>query len=498
MKVHTDDLHLLLAALPRPLQQAAAALDGEGLLEIVMDLGRLPQARYGNRVVTLAEEPVSADDLQAVSEAVGEFGADNRAGIEGTLHRISAIRNRKGQIVGLTLRVGRAVFGTIDQIRDQIEGGKSLLLLGPPGVGKTTRLREIARVLADEFGKRVVVIDTSNEIGGDGDVPHPAIGSARRMQVAHPSQQHAVMIEAVENHMPEVIVVDEIGTAQEALAARTIAERGVQLIATAHGTTLENLVQNPTLSDLVGGVQTVTLTDEEARLRGTQKTVSERKAPPTFDTVVEIIDRDLLVVHPDAAAAVDALLRGRSPGGIRRSASGEQIEESPEPPPPQVSWSRPARTAGRQTGIYVYALSRDLVERALRDLRLEARTVVRPDRADMVIAQRARADDPRLQRILELTGMPFYTVKKNTTAQIRRLLQDVFNKLPGLDDAAVNAAVLEAEEAAQRVRAEGVPAELSPQPPAVRKLQHKVVVRHQLSAHSQGSEPERRLVIYPD
>lgn len=497
MKVHTDDLHLLLAALPRPLQQAAAALEHEGLLEIVMDLGRLPQARYASRVVTLAEEPVSADDLQAVSEAVGEFGADNRAGIEGTLHRISAIRNRKGQIVGLTLRVGRAVFGTIDQIRDQIEGGKSLLLLGPPGVGKTTRLREIARVLADEFGKRVVVIDTSNEIGGDGDVPHPAIGGARRMQVAHPSQQHAVMIEAVENHMPEVIVVDEIGTAQEALAARTIAERGVQLIATAHGTTLENLVQNPTLSDLVGGVQTVTLTDEEARLRGTQKTVSERKAPPTFDTVVEIIDRDLLVVHPDAAAAVDALLRGRSPGGIRRSASGEQIEEPPAPPPP-VSWSRPARTAGRQTGIYVYALSRDLVERALRDLRLEARTVVRPERADMVIAQRARAEDPRLQRILEHTGMPFYTVKKNTTAQIRRLLQDVFNKLPGMDDAAVNAAVLEAEEAALRVRAEGVPAELSPQPPAVRKLQHKVVVRHQLSAHSQGSEPERRLVIYPD
>lgn len=506
-ETQTDDLHLLLAALPRPLREATEALDQKDLLEIVIDLGRLPQARYPGRVVDLSQTPATADDIAAVSAAVGEFGADNRAGIEGTLHRISCIRNRKGQIVGLTLRVGRAVFGTIDQIRDQVETGKSLLLLGPPGVGKTTRLREIARVLADSFNKRVVVIDTSNEIGGDGDVPHPAIGSARRMQVAHPSAQHAVMIEAVENHMPEVIVVDEIGTTQEAMAARTIAERGVQLIATAHGTTLENLVRNPSLSDLIGGVQTVTLTDEEARLRGTQKTVSERKAPPTFDTVVEILDREQLVVHPDAAAAVDSLLRGRSPGGIRRTLSGGEMVESSEqaaaaakPTGRENPWSgTPARPGpGRLVGIYVYALSRDSVERAIRDLRLEARTVVRPERADMVVAQRARAEDPRLQRILELTGMPVYSVKKNTTAQIRRLLQDIFNKLPGVEDADVQSAVREAEEAAQRVLLDGVPAELMPQPPAVRKLQHKVAVRHQLSAHSQGSEPERRLVIYPD
>lgn len=502
MEVHTDDLHLLLAALPRPLQQAATDLEREGLLEIVMDLGRLPQARYSNRVVDLAATPVTADDILTVSDAVGEFGADNRAGIEGTLHRISAIRNRRGHIVGLTLRVGRAVFGTIDQIRDQIETGKSLLLLGPPGVGKTTRLREIARVLADEFGKRVVVIDTSNEIGGDGDVPHPAIGGARRMQVAHPSQQHAVMIEAVENHMPEAIVVDEIGTAQEALAARTIAERGVQLIGTAHGTTLENLIQNPTLSDLVGGVQTVTLTDEEARLRGTQKTVSERKQPPTFDTVVEILDREQLVVHPDAAIAVDNLLRGRPPGGIRRHLGGSAPEPASPPAaaraPSSTSWVRPAQTAGRQTGIYPYGLSRDSVERAIRDLRLNARTIAQMERADMIIAQRARADDPRLLRLLAVRDIPLHTVKKNTTAQIRRLLQDVFNKLPGIDDADVTAAVREAEEAAQQVREQGIPLELAPQPAAVRKLQHKVIVRHQLSAHSQGSEPERRLVIYPD
>jgi stage III sporulation protein SpoIIIAA len=501
-EVHTDDLDLLLTILPDTLQQAIRQSDGDDLLEIVMDLGRPPQARYPGRVVDLADDPVTADDIANVTAAVGEFGADNRAGIEGTLHRIAAILNRKGQIVGLTLRVGRAVFGTIDQIRDQVEAGKSLLLLGPPGVGKTTRLREVARVLADSFNKRVVVIDTSNEIGGDGDVPHPAIGGARRMQVAHPSQQHAVMIEAVENHMPEVIVVDEIGTAQEALAARTIAERGVQLIGTAHGTTLENLIQNPTLSDLVGGVQTVTLTDEEARMRGTQKTVSERKQPPTFDTVVEILDREQLVVHPDAAVAVDNLLRGRPAGGIRRylgsSSHAPAAPTVPTAPAPPTPWLQPARTGSRQTGIYAYALSRDSVERAIRDLRLNARTVARFDHADIVVAQRARAEDPRLQRLLAVRDVPLHTVKKNTTAQIRRLLQDVFNKLPGLDQADVDAAMREAEEAAQRVRTEGVPLELAPQSPALRKLQHKLIVRHQLTAHSEGSEPERRLVIYPD
>lgn len=496
-EVHTDDLELLLAALPRPLQQAAAELEHEGLLEIIMDLGRRPQARYGKRVVDLAEAPVSADDIMTVADSIGEFSADNRAGIEGTLHRISAIRNRRGHIVGLTLRVGRAVFGTIDQIRDQIEAGKSLLLLGPPGVGKTTRLREAARVLADTFGKRVVVIDTSNEIGGDGDIPHPAIGSARRMQVPHPNQQHAIMIEAVENHMPEVIVVDEIGTAQEALAARTIAERGVQLIGTAHGTTLENLIQNPTLSDLVGGVQTVTLTDEEARMRGTQKTVSERKQPPTFDTVVEILDRDELVVHPDAALAVDNLLRGRPAGGIRRHSSGA---EQPEPTvvPAPASWTRPAPGAGRQTAIYAYAIARDAVERAIRDLRLNARTVAHLDRADMVLALRSRAEDPRLLRLLAVRDVPVHTVRKNTNTQVRRLLQEVFHKLPGLDEAEVSAAVREAEDAVQQVRAQGAPLELAPQPSALRKLQHKVIVRHRLNAHSEGSEPERRLVVYPN
>src|SRR5438093_13215346 len=286
-------------------------LDGlEGLLEIVMDLGRPPEARFHGREVILDQRETTADDLDSVVSRVGEFGDDNRAGIERTLHRISAIRNRKGRVVGLTLRVGRAVFGTIGLIRDIVESGKSMLLLGRPGVGKTTMLREVARVLADDFHKRVIIVDTSNEIAGDGDVPHPAIGHARRMQVPTPSLQHAVMIEAVENHMPEVIVIDEIGTELEAAAARTIAERGVQLVGTAHGNTLDNLMLNPTLSDLIGGIQTVTLSDEEARRRGTQKSILERKAPPTFEVVVEIVERDNVIVHRNVAETVDAILRG--------------------------------------------------------------------------------------------------------------------------------------------------------------------------------------------
>jgi stage III sporulation protein SpoIIIAA len=309
-----DDLNTLFAVLPANLRKTLAEMkDREQILEIVMDLGRLPEARFPAREVVLSNDPVTAEDLAYVVEHIGQFGGDNRAGIERTLHRISAIRNRRGEVVGLTCRVGRAVRGTVALIRDVIEQGQSLLILGRPGVGKTTLLREAARVLADELGKRVVVVDTSNEIAGDGDIPHPGIGRARRMQVTRPAEQHQVMIEAVENHMPEVIIIDEIGTELEAAAARTIAERGVQLVGTAHGRTLDNLVVNPTLSDLVGGTQTVTLGDEEARRRGTQKTVVERKAPPTFDVLVEQEERNLVGVHRDVAGAVDDILRGESP-----------------------------------------------------------------------------------------------------------------------------------------------------------------------------------------
>ena len=324
-----DDLDALLGALPEEIVDAVHALpDKEALIEVVLDLGRRPEARFPDSEVMLLDREVGEADIAHVVEHIGSFGDDNRAGIERTLHRISAIRNRSGKIVGLTLRIGRAVYGTIEIINDFVETGKSILIMGRPGIGKTTMLREAARVLADEHAKRVVVVDTSNEIAGDGDIPHPAIGKARRMQVRTPSLQHEVMIEAVENHMPQVIVIDEIGTELEAAAARTIAERGVQLIGTAHGNNLDNLMLNPTLSDLIGGIQSVTLGDEEARRRRTQKSVLERKAPPTFDVIIEIQDRERVTVHSDVADTVDSLLRGdpvapelrwRDEEGIHRS-----------------------------------------------------------------------------------------------------------------------------------------------------------------------------------
>ncbi len=330
-----DDLEKLLSALPREIVDAIRALPNrEDLIEVVMDLGRRPEARYPDSEVELLDREIVEADIQAVVDNIGSFGDDNRAGIERTLHRISAIRNRKGKIVGLTCRIGRAVFGTIEIIADFVETGKSLLIMGRPGIGKTTMLREAARVLADDLDKRVVVVDTSNEIAGDGDIPHPAIGKARRMQVRTPSLQHEVMIEAVENHMPQVIVIDEIGTELEAQAARTIAERGVQLIGTAHGNTLDNLMLNPTLSDLIGGIQSVTLGDEEARRRRSQKSVLERKAPPTFDVVIEIQDRERVLVHADVADTIDAILRGDAVAPELRWRDEEGVHRSQSRPRP--------------------------------------------------------------------------------------------------------------------------------------------------------------------
>lgn len=508
---HTDDLNLLIRTLPAPLPQRLAELAGEQLLEIILDLGRPPQARLPGRAIQLADQAVTAMDIAHVTGAVGEFGSDNRAGIEGTLHRISAIRNRRGDIVGLTLRVGRTVVGTIDLIRDLIEGGRSVLLLGRPGVGKTTKLREIARVLADDFQKRVIVIDTSNEIAGDGDIPHRAIGSARRMQVAFPEAQHGVMIEAVENHMPEVIIIDEIGTAAEALAARTIAERGVQLIGTAHGNTLDNIIRNPTLSDLIGGVQTVTLGDEEARLRGTQKTITERKSPPTFDAVVEIVGHDEVIVHVDTATAVDNLLRGYPPGAVRRTPDGEQLVEAQAQlkaaPPRQPALAGHelddnvaplSSTDLKQTvRIYPHALARDTVERAIRDLRINAQVVNRPERANLIIALRSRSGDSRLQRIVRATAAPIHAVKKNSTAQIRHLLRNLFNVMPGVDENEAELAVRETEEGIRRALSDGVAVELAPRSASVRRLQHRVASRHHIMAESVGSEPRRHLILYP-
>jgi stage III sporulation protein SpoIIIAA len=351
----TDDLRKLLDVIPENIRRNIELHpQRDSLIEIVMDLGRRPEARFPSGAQYLSETPVSWNDLNDCISQIGEFSGDNRAGIEQTLHRISGIRNRTGKVIGLTCRVGRAVFGKIGMIRDLVETGQSILMLGRPGVGKTTALREIARVLADELEKRVVIIDTSNEIAGDGDIPHPAIGRARRMQVARPELQHQVMIEAVENHMPEVIVIDEIGTELEALAARTIAERGVQLIGTAHGNRIENLMKNPTLADLIGGIQAVTLGDDEARRRGSQKTVLERKAPPTFEIAIEMLERDRWVVHESVAATIDSLLRGIQPVlQVRTMDKSGQVHITEEQSTPALPShiSTPERGTSKRQGV---------------------------------------------------------------------------------------------------------------------------------------------------
>ncbi len=523
----TDDLDLLLGILPPAVRDALQAReDLDRLLEIVLDLGRLPEARFPARGEDLGAEPVSRADLAHVVERVGRFGSDNRAGIERTLHRISALRNRAGQVVGLTCRVGRAVYGTIDIVRDVIESERSLLLLGRPGVGKTTLLREAARVLADELGRRVVVVDTSNEIAGDGDIPHPGIGRARRMQVPTPAEQHSVMIEAVENHMPQVIVIDEIGTSAEAAAARTIAERGVQLVATAHGNALENLLQNPTLADLVGGIQAVTLSDEEARRRGTQKTVLERKGPPTFDVLVEIQDKDRLAVHRDVAEVVDRLLRHIPPRPeLRvRTADGFEVESAPPPvagalgspsapvplqlverprapspggaPRSESNWpGRPVRNRTRK--LFSYAVSRSKIERAVRKLRLPVVLVEDLDDADLVVALKGQERrQPRKLREAAERGLPIGVVRTNTQTQIEIFLHEVFG-LDEEEEGTEDVVLEEVETGIDEVLESGRSVELPPRASHQRRLQHELIASSGLASRSLGDEPFRRVVIYP-
>jgi stage III sporulation protein SpoIIIAA len=322
-----DDLEKLIENLPLFLQeQLNNHPRKDQLIEIVLDLGRRPEARFTTGPEYLSRKVISWQDIDYMTKRISKFSNENRAGIERTLHRISCIRNRQFLINGLTCRVGRAVFGTISVVRDLLESEKSILILGKPGVGKTTIIREIARVLADEMEKRVVIIDTSNEIAGDSDVPHSGIGRARRMQVAKPELQHQVMIEAVENHMPQVIIIDEIGTELEVLAARTIAEKGVQLVGTTHGNCLENLIKNPPLADLIGGIQYVTLSDDEAKRRGTQKSILERKAYPAFEIIIEINQQNLWTIHEDVKNSVDLFLRGNFViGQIRQFSPLEKI-----------------------------------------------------------------------------------------------------------------------------------------------------------------------------
>jgi stage III sporulation protein AA len=520
------DLTALIEVLPThikvPLAQRA---DLRELLEIVLDLGRVPEARFANDVAVLSKEEVSETDLEYVTARIGVFGVDNRAGITRTLHRISAIRNRSGKIVGLTLRAGRAVYGTIRIIEDLIFTGKSTLLLGRPGVGKTTMLREVARVLADSAGKRVVIVDTSNEIAGDGDIPHLGIGRARRMQVDNPARQHAVMIEAVENHMPEVIIIDEIGTELEANAARTIAERGVQLVATAHGNTLENLVRNPTLSDLVGGVHTVTLGDVEARRRGTQKTVLERRAPPTFQVLVEIQGWSKVAVHPDVAEVVDRMLRGMpvSPeirtlderGAIQRSFAapapvltqvatnggalariGRRHYAPPPRPEPQVQ-PQP-QVEAKVTRILPYGVNKGKLQEAVKELGAPIEVVDSMSQADMLLTVKNyyRRRTSAL-REAEEKGKAVYVLRRNSTPQIEQFVRAVMRQ-PGQGRAndEVADAVDEAEEAVVRIGQGEHQVALTPQGSYVRHLQHEIAEKHGMASSSTGREPRRHVVIY--
>lgn len=525
----TDDLPGLLNVLPKSYTAAiTTANHADDLLEIVVDLGRVPVARFIDREVTIADREVTCSEIEEIVSKVGEFDADNRAGIERTLHRISAIRNKKGAVVGLTCRVGRAVYGTIDIIEDIVESGRSILLLGRPGIGKTTMLREAARILAEKT--RVVIVDTSNEIGGDGDVPHPAVGRARRMQVSQPSLQHEVMIEAVENHNPEVIVIDEIGRELEAAAARTIAERGVQLVATAHGRTLENLLLNPTLSDLIGGIESVTLSDEEARRRGTQKTVLERRAPPTFDVLIELQERDRLVIHQDVASAVDAMLRGfalepeirfrdekgqihiqeekrthsrnqnasqglkrSSPNGL--SAKGGRSKKENHGLAESKSLSA---LSNKKVSIFPYGVARNRLDQSARRLGVPVEIVKHLDQADVLLTLKSYYRN-RQKPVLdaEEIGLPIFVLRSNTNSQIEQVLIDLFN-LSEVNGKSVNLdrvnrdtlAAIEAVRNGQRW------IDLPPASSRVRRLQHELVRDANLTSHSYGREPNRHVRIF--
>jgi len=519
-----NDIQLLIDVLPPKIKRLIQGECLDEAIEIVLDIGRIPEVRIGNgKIVYIGSDTVVSDDIDYIVERIPEFTSDNRSGIAGTLHRISAIRNRQGKIIGLTMRIGRVITGTIACIKDFVMQNKSILFLGRPGVGKTTKLREISRLIADELGKRVVVVDTSNEIAGDGDVAHPAIGKARRMQVSQPEFQKDVMIEAVENHTPEVIVVDEIGTELEAQAARTIAERGVMLIATAHGNTLENIIKNPSMSDLVGGVSSVTLGDEEAKHRGCQKTVLEREKQPTFDIVIEIIDRNTLAVYKDTAQAVDYILRGWPiTPEIRKVDENYDVKKEPDNKimdkvneldmkaqnPLNFSFNRQKYVddVKNHKKIFIYAVSRSIVDKIIERLDINAEIVRNVEDADFVIAHKNFAKGgTRVLAAANEYRLPVYFVRTNSMSQIQKVLKDALHltqeqveepkHITGFMDE-TELALDEAKAAIAKIMEGAETVELQPQAKHIRKLQHEFVDAHNLSSRSEGEGPSRHLRIF--
>ncbi len=519
-----NDLMRLIEILPSKIRRNIQEDLLDDAIEIVLDIGRIPEVRLGNgKIIYLGSDNVTSDEIDYIVSKIPEFTNDNRSGLPGTLHRISAIRNRQGKIIGLTCRIGRVITGTISCIKDFVVQNKSILFLGRPGVGKTTKLREIARLMADDLGKRVVVVDTSNEIAGDGDVAHPAIGKARRMQVSQPEFQKDIMIEAVENHTPEVIVVDEIGTELEAQAARTIAERGVMLIATAHGNTLENLIKNPTMSDLVGGVSSVTLGDDEAKHRGSQKTVLEREKQPTFDIVIEIIDRNTLAVYKDTAEAVDYILRGwpitpeirkvdqsyEVQAKVQNIAQKVQELDKKAQSPLNFSFNRQKYIddVKKHKRIYIYAVSRSIVDKIIERLDIDAEIVRNVEDADFVIAHKNFAKGgTRILASANEYRLPVFFVRTNSMSQIQKVLKDALNLTQepqyvenhrdykdetelALDE--TKAAIAKIFEGAECV-------ELQPQNQNIRKLQHELVEAHNLSSVSIGEGSNRHLKVFKE